>query len=138
VASDLADTALLRLPSAESAPATASSSDGRVRPTSVEYVVLDDSATVPSQPLASFAPTPMSPADPVLEPMPDEADRTANGLRKRSPRARKGPARSATLMSERPEGRPAPVSAAPEDIRARLTAFRDGVQRGSTENAGRP
>jgi signal transduction histidine kinase len=138
VASDLADTAPLRLPSAESAPVTASSGDRRVRPTSVEYVVVDDSATVPSQPLTSFPARPVSPADPVFEPMPDGADRTANGLRKRSPRGRKDPAKAATLMSERPGGRPAPVSAAPEDIRARLTAFRDGVQRGSTENAGRP
>ena len=137
VASDLADTAPLRLPSAESAPPVrASSGDGRVRPTSVEYVVLDDQPTA-GQRLESLAPLP-APTDPVFEPMPDEAERTPNGLRKRSPRARKAPAGSATLVSERPEDRPAPVSASPEDVRDRLTAFRQGVQRGSTENAGRP
>jgi len=150
VASDLADTKLLRLPPAEPAsppmtapppmpaPVTASAGDGRVRPTSVEYVVLDDSPAGPPRRLESLAPAPASPADPVFEPMPDEAARTTNGLRKRNPGARKGSARPATPASDRPEDRPAPVSASPEDIRARLTAFRQGVQRGSTENAGRP
>jgi len=146
VASDLADTELLRLPPAEPAPApapmTATASNGRVRPTTVEYVVLDDSPVAPAPPqrVESFVPAPVA-ADPVFEPSPDEAERTTNGLRKRSPRTRKGPAaaaRSATIVSERPEDRPAPVSASPEDVRARLTAFRQGVQRGSTENAGRP
>jgi hypothetical protein len=134
--SNLEDTERLRLPSAEPAAPPPASGDGRVRPMSVEYVVLDDSPAAPTQRLESLAPLP-SPTDPVFEPMPDEADRTANGLRKRSPRARTAPARSATLVSERPEDRPAPVSASPEDVRDRLTAFRQGVQRGSSENAGR-
>ena len=136
VESDLEDTQRLRLPSAEPAAPPPATGDGRVRPMSVEYVVLDDQPTA-GQRLESLAPLP-APTDPVFEPMPDEAERTPNGLRKRSPRARKAPAGSATLVSERPEDRPAPVSASPEDVRDRLTAFRQGVQRGSTENAGRP
>jgi hypothetical protein len=135
--SELEETQRLRLPSAEPATPVPAAGDGRVRPMSVEYVVLDDSPAAPPQRLESLAPLP-APTDPIFEPMPDEAERTTNGLRKRSPRARKAPAGSATLVSERPEDRPAPVSASAEDVRDRLTAFRQGVQRGSTENAGRP
>ena len=60
---------------------------------------------------------------------PGEGMRTRNGLRKRTPRTRRPMA--VTSMSSAGE-RPALLEESPDALRARLSAFRDGVQRGST------
>jgi len=70
-------------------------------------------------------------------PAEDDAERTPNGLRKRSPRARKpasGGRGAAEVAPTRTAERPAPVADSPDAVRARLTAFRSGMQRGSTES----
>ena len=88
----------------------------RVKPTTVEYV------TVPPVRLPIEAAT----LPPGL------ATVTTNGLRKRIPRARTGepaPAAAATRTADRP----APVSDSPDDVRARLTAFRSGMAGGTAE-----
>ncbi|MEU4222441.1 hypothetical protein AB0F10_44785, partial [Actinoplanes sp. NPDC026623] len=54
------------------------------------------------------------------------------------PRAPPGGAPAAPAAAPtRTAERPAPVGDSPEEVRARLTAFRSGVQRGSTEPADR-
>ena len=101
----------------------------RQRPTSIEYVTVPGSPAGPAVPatlgmeMYSFAP----PADQA-----DEPDRTPNGLRKRSPRTRK-PEPAASAPPGRAAERPPPVRDSPEDVRARLTALRSGVQRGSSD-----
>jgi signal transduction histidine kinase len=65
----------------------------------------------------------------------DEAPRTANGLRKRTPRAQRAQPRAAEPVTV-PAERPDPVSDSPESVRDRLNALRGGIQRGSTETAG--
>jgi hypothetical protein len=71
-------------------------------------------------------------------PAPDESERTPNGLKKRAPKARKtansGPGKVGGTAPTRTAERPAPVSDSPDEVRARLTAFRSGMQRGSTES----
>jgi hypothetical protein len=102
----------------------------RLRPSAVEYVVVDG-ATPPTPPpsevMSLHAFEPPAPTD--------EGDRTTNGLRKRTPKARK--ATSRVEPSSAPVDQSAPVSDSPDAVRSRLTAFRDGVQRGA-ETAGRP
>jgi signal transduction histidine kinase len=157
--SDPAATQVLSLPPGGPPPAPAP--DGRIRPGKIEYVTVPGSPAVRRQPppavaqsngagsptaryeeamttsamgmdMYSFAPPPP----------PDEAERTPNGLKKRAPRARKaakadsGP--PAGAPPTRTAERPAPVSDSPEEVRARLTAFRSGMQRGSTESTERP
>ena len=70
-------------------------------------------------------------------PAEDDAERTPNGLKKRSPRARKpasGGRGAAEVAPTRTADRPAPVADSPDAVRSRLTAFRNGMQRGSTES----
>ncbi|WP_244876826.1 sensor histidine kinase [Winogradskya consettensis] len=108
------------------------STDSRIRPATIEFVPMTGSPAAlrqgPENTLGMDMYTFERPAD--------DADRTPNGLRKRAPRARKqansGSERLAATAPTRTAERPAPVSASPDDVRARLTAFRSGVQRGST------
>jgi hypothetical protein len=144
-ASDPAVTQVLTLPPSDPPPLL----DGRIRPTTIEYVTATGSPAVRLQPPAAelSADAGISTAARGMEvytfsPPVDEAERTPNGLRKRSPRAPK----PATSGADQPAGaaptrtveRPAPVSDSPEEVRARLSAFRSGVQRGSTESLDRP
>ncbi|GLY98433.1 nitrate- and nitrite sensing domain-containing protein [Actinoplanes sp. NBRC 103695] len=134
---DLADTAVLTL-SATPEPASATTPDGRLRPTGVEYVTATGTPTVPAQRAASPYESPKTSSSLGLDlytfaPTPESAERTPNGLRKRTPRAKRSESSSptqaaATTTAERP---PATVVDSPDDIRSRLTAFRTGVQRGS-------
>ncbi|MEU8611418.1 hypothetical protein AB0C29_25865, partial [Actinoplanes sp. NPDC048791] len=143
-------------PAAPPPPAT----DGRIRPGKIEYVTVPGSPAVrrqpPSpaeqqQPAAAGSPTAryeeaMTASTLGMDmysfaPPPDQADRTPNGLKKRAPRARKeasAPARSAGAVPTRTAERPAPVSDSPDEVRARLTAFRSGMQRGSNDATDRP
>jgi hypothetical protein len=124
----------MRLPLAAPVPPIVPTSvprEERLRPSGVEYVVVDG-ATPPTPPpnevmsLHTFEPP--APAD-------EEAERTSNGLRKRTPKARKSGTRAQPAPA--PVEQSAPVSDSPDAVRTRLTAFRDGVQRGA-ETAGRP
>jgi signal transduction histidine kinase len=148
-APDPAITQVLTLPPADPPPAP----DGRIRPGTIEYVTVPGSPAVRRQPPAD---QPVSAPAARYEdtmttstlgmdmysfgPPPDEAERTPNGLKKRAPRARKaadsGPPPPAGAAATRTAERPAPVSDSPDEVRARLTAFRSGVQRGSTEPTG--
>jgi hypothetical protein len=127
-------------------------SEGYQWPTTVESVVVAESLTVPSQRAAPSEPvTPYEAAKApsslgvnlyTLEPPTGGAERTANGLRKRNPRARRAAASATgthptTLVSADSEERAAPVNDSPDALRARLAAFRDGVHRGSSETGGR-
>jgi hypothetical protein len=96
----------------------------------VEYVTVP---LVPSQPTGSpddhtFVPVPVPDPDFAVEAEP-VADRTPNGLRKRIPSARKAAPVAAMAPSARPAGRP--IDDSPDKVRARLTALRDGLRRGS-------
>jgi len=128
----VADTQRLTLPTAPLPPSVPPSvpREERLRPTEVEYVVVDG-ATPPTPPpsevMSLHALEPPAPSD--------EGDRTTNGLRKRNPKARKTASRAEP--SAAPAEKSAPVSDSPDAVRSRLTAFRDGVQRGA-ETAGRP
>jgi hypothetical protein len=150
-AHDVADTQVLTLTEEPAPPPEAPTPpDGRIRPAKIEYV------TVPGSPAVRMQP----PADPeqpttryemsagvrgldvyTFAPPVDDAERTANGLRKRSPRSRKtgpqGADRPAGAVATRTAPRPAAVSDSADDVRTRLTAFRRGVQRGSTEPTDR-
>jgi len=149
-ASDPAATQVLTLPSAEQPTAL----DSRIRPGTIEYVTVPGSPAVRRQP-ADFeqpatAGTPTARYEDAMTtstmgmdmysfaPPPDESERTPNGLKKRAPKARKtansGPGKAGGTAPTRTAERPAPVSDSPDEIRARLTAFRSGMQRGSTES----
>ncbi|WP_084598635.1 sensor histidine kinase [Actinoplanes subtropicus] len=123
----------LRLPPGNS-PAPVGSritADRRLQPSTIEYVVLDGGSPPAGgevMSLHSFEPPP-----PAVD---DEAARTPNGLRKRTPKARRGEARTTAAAPSATAEQPAPVNDTPEAVRSRLTAFRDGVQRGSAETAG--
>ncbi|MFI7540953.1 nitrate- and nitrite sensing domain-containing protein [Actinoplanes sp. NPDC049599] len=140
-ASDAADTQVLTLPPADPPPAP----DGRIRPGTIEYVTVPGSPAVRRQPADqptaryedAMTTSTMGMDMYTFGPPQDEADRTPNGLKKRAPRARKTansspPPAAPTRTAERP----APVSDSPDEVRARLTAFRSGVQRGSTDPTG--
>ncbi|BFU45094.1 nitrate- and nitrite sensing domain-containing protein [Krasilnikovia sp. MM14-A1004] len=134
------------LPDADPTP------DRRIRPETIEYVTV---AGVPAD--AGVRPNGTEHGGSAIARMetamtsstfdldgsaPADGERTANGLRKRSPRARKT-ANSRTAVPggaapTRTAERPAPVNDSPEGVRARLTAFRTGVQRGSTESIDGP
>ena len=144
----------LRLPPAGARPSPAV--ERRERPTSVEYVVVEGSPVIPGQrtgspepasrngsalspyemvPAASSSPAPDTL---VFEAVTQDVERTPNGLRKRSPRRAGSEPRAAAVPVPAGAGdRPAPVSASPDAVRARLTAFREGMQRGSGDS-GRP
>jgi signal transduction histidine kinase len=116
-------TARLALPAAmisERAPIEPAPADPRpeipLRSNSIEYVVVDpDPPERPELTLHHFDPPP--------------AEHTPNGLRRRTPKARR---------TTTPE--PAVITDSPEAVRDRLTAFRAGVLRAGAdaENAGRP
>ncbi|MEU4158294.1 nitrate- and nitrite sensing domain-containing protein [Actinoplanes sp. NPDC026670] len=102
----------------------------------IEYVVVDDGqavtpapASIPAQrePLESLETFTLSD---------DSAPRTANGLRKRTPRAQRGgqprKAEASTPTIEKPNL----INDSPESVRDRLNALRGGIQRGSAETAG--
>jgi signal transduction histidine kinase len=136
--SDPAITQVIHLPGAEP-PAT----DSRIRPTTIEYVTAAGSPAVRADHTEQPASAPTLGMDMyTFAPPPDDADRTPNGLRKRNPRTRKaansGAAAGAGAAPTRTAERPAPVADSPEEVRARLTAFRSGVQRGSTDSTDRP
>jgi signal transduction histidine kinase len=154
-ASDPAATQVLTLPPADPPPAP----DGRIRPNKIEYVTLPGSPAVrrrpgPAEEQPAGAASPAAGYSDAMTtstmgmdmysfgPPPDEAERTPNGLKKRAPRARKaadsGSPPPAGAAPTRTAERPAPVSDSPDEVRARLTAFRSGVQRGSTEPTDRP
>jgi hypothetical protein len=148
-ASDPAATQVLTLPSAEQPTAL----DSRIRPGTIEYVTVPGSPAVRHQPAdvepaAAKSPTAryedaMTTSTMGMDmysfaPAPDESERTPNGLKKRAPKARKtansGPGKAGGTAPTRTAERPAPVSDSPDEVRARLTAFRSGMQRGSTES----
>jgi hypothetical protein len=79
-----------------------------LRSDTIEYVVVDSS--------------------PISGPVPGQPEHTPNGLRRRTPRARRDPAPAtrSVVVAEPP---PPAVADSPEDVRDRLTAFRAGVLR---------
>jgi signal transduction histidine kinase len=154
----------LRLPPAEvaaaqPAPAAVVTADRPLLSTAIEYVVVPNGAPAtptfePATAAQAFentaAPAFESTAAPAFETSPgasgtsspaafdgfgDGAARTANGLRKRIPRAQRGQQRPTVAATARLE-KPAPVSDSPEAVRDRLNALRSGIQRGSSETAG--
>ncbi|MFG1607708.1 nitrate- and nitrite sensing domain-containing protein [Actinoplanes sp. NPDC049265] len=137
---DLADTQVLTLPAAPE-PTTATTPDGRLRPTGVEYVTATGTPTVPAQRAASPYESAKASSSLGLDlytftPAPESAERTPNGLKKRTPRAKKSgsttsPTAPAPASATRTAERPTPVVDSPADIRSRLTAFRSGVERGA-------
>ena len=149
-ASDPAATQVLTLPSAEQPTAL----DSRIRPGTIEYVTVPGSPALRrqpaevEQPAAAGSPTAryedaMTTSTMGMDmysfaPPPDESERTPNGLKKRAPKARKtvnsGPGKAGGATPTRTTERPAPVSDSPDEVRARLTAFRSGMQRGSAES----
>jgi signal transduction histidine kinase len=151
--SDPAITQVLTMPPID--PPAPAPSDSRIRPTTIEYVTAAGSPAVRTQPPASVGNSSTARYEAAMTsstfgmdmdmytfaPPPDEADRTPNGLRKRNPGTRKastpGAEAAAAAAPTRTAERPAPVSDSPEEVRARLTAFRSGVQRGSNEPADR-
>ncbi len=160
-ASDPTVTQVLTVPPSDP-PAT----DSRIRPVTIEYVTVTGSPAVALQTAASqaqsfqaqsfqssqaqsgggdssvaryesaMASSTLGMDMYTFAPAADEAERTPNGLRKRSPKARKTAASGAGGAGDpvptRTAERPAPVSDSPDEVRARLTAFRNGMQRGST------
>jgi signal transduction histidine kinase len=108
----------------EAPPAVAAAPDGRIRPTRIEYLTVPparlpiEAATLPPG-LATFTHPPV--------------ELTPNGLRKRIPRARHAGADPEPAATTRTAERPAPVSDSPDDVRARLTAFRAGTLGGTAE-----
>jgi signal transduction histidine kinase len=134
---DLADTQVLTLPAAPE-PSTATTPDGRLRPTGVEYVTATGTPTVPVQRAASPYESAKTSSALGLDlytftPAPETAERTPNGLKKRTPRAKKSGTTSPTAPASatRTAERPTAVVDSPADIRSRLTAFRSGVERGA-------
>jgi hypothetical protein len=55
----------------------------------------------------------------------EDSDRTANGLRKRIPRARRADPESVAAPREEPT---VELSNSPDEVRACLTTLRDGIQ----------
>ncbi|GIF12929.1 sensor histidine kinase [Actinoplanes teichomyceticus] len=87
----------------------------RIRPRALEV----DFVVVTERPAAPALDAALRPAD---------FERTANGLRKRIPRARRAGPGAAPAPREEPTGE---LSDSPDAVRDRLTAFRDGVRRGT-------
>jgi signal transduction histidine kinase len=140
-ASDPAATQVLHLPPfqppppPEQAPAT----DSRIRPATIEYVTASGTPAVRLQrtePVPSNRGMDMYTFEaPAVAASPET---TPNGLRKRNPRTRKTAASTAGAAPTRTAERPAPVADSADAVRARLNAFRSGVQRGSNEPTDRP
>jgi signal transduction histidine kinase len=109
---------------AEAPPAVEAPSDARIRPTKIDYVTVPparlpiEAGALPPG-LATFTHPP--------------AELTPNGLRKRIPRARHADGAAEPAAATRTAERPAPVSDSPDDVRARLTAFRTGMRGGTAE-----
>ncbi|WP_230859776.1 sensor histidine kinase [Actinoplanes aureus] len=109
-------------PPGEELPSTRLPRGTRPGAVEVDYVVVAERPAVPA---------PRRPLDaPLVETAPGVA-RTANGLRKRVPRAQRAPAAAAPTPPPEPA---APVTDSPEAIRTRLTALRDGIRRGAAQN----
>lgn len=164
--SDQDGSGLLRLPTGQT-PAMASLGDRHLPTATVESVVVTGSLAVPAQRAgnseqaaegnsaaspyeAAKAPSSLGVDLYTFGPPADDAERTPNGLRKRTPRSRRGPtsgSRSTGPSSTGPsstgpssgsantEDRPALLNESPDALRARLSAFRDGVQRAGTEQS---
>jgi signal transduction histidine kinase len=116
---------LLRLPPADPPSEVTTPGNGHLRPATVESMVVAGSSGSVAAPAQRSA---------------DDTERTPNGLRKRTPRRRGGPAsgsRSTILVSAGADVRPAPINDSPDARRGRLAAFRRGVERGSNEG-GQP
>ncbi|GID97042.1 nitrate- and nitrite sensing domain-containing protein [Amorphoplanes digitatis] len=149
--SDPAITQVLTMPPIEPPPAP---TDGRIRPTTIEYITAAGSPAVRTQQTEAAGNSSAARYEAAMAssnlgmdmdmytfaPPPDDADRTPNGLRRRTPGTRKAtkPGTDRGAAPTRTVERPAPVGDSPEEVRARLTAFRSGVQRGSNEPADRP
>ncbi|WP_245908035.1 sensor histidine kinase [Pseudosporangium ferrugineum] len=146
-AADVETTQVLTLEPGQEPPSA--TPDRRILAQSIEYVTVPGApAPARYEPTASAEPAPAPRFDPVAPaggggggeepwlPTGDDGARTPNGLRKRSPKARKP---SGAPQPARPRGadRPAPVGDSPDEVRSRLTAFRSGMQRGSTEHSDR-
>ncbi|GAA1623414.1 sensor histidine kinase [Actinoplanes couchii] len=131
----------LRIPPAEvgevAQPVTAGvvTADRPLHSTAIEYVVVKDNPATVTSVLDPF-----EPVDPFGAPetfgSADDAPRTANGLKKRTPRAQRATTRPPTTSSSPAADRPAPVTGSAEAVRDRLNALRGGIQRGSSETAG--
>jgi signal transduction histidine kinase len=132
-------------------------SEEPLRPASPGYAVVAGTASVPMQRVgdpasngnghaaspyeAAKAPSSLGMDLYNIEPAMDEGERTVNGLRKRVPKSRRGAAsgsRAAATTSASLGDRPEPLIDSPDALRARLSAFRDGVQRGTAESVDRP
>ncbi|MEV6495810.1 sensor protein, partial [Actinoplanes sp. NPDC051633] len=99
----------------------------RVKPTEVEYITVP---AVPAQRIPEDLYT--------FQPAGDGAARTENGLKKRTPRARRAVPEPIAVAAHR-RGDPAPPAVeTPDDVRSRLTAFRRGVQRGTGDSPPHP
>ncbi|MEV6635032.1 nitrate- and nitrite sensing domain-containing protein [Actinoplanes sp. NPDC051470] len=136
---DLADTQVLTLPAAPE-PSTATTPDGRLRPTTIEYVTATGTPTVPAQRAASPYESAKTSSSLGLDlytfaPAPETTtERTPNGLKKRTPRAKKSASTTpptSVAATTRTAERTAAVVDSPDEVRSRLTAFRSGVQRGA-------
>jgi anti-sigma regulatory factor (Ser/Thr protein kinase) len=90
--------------------------DGRIQATTIEYVTVAGGPGEAGVNGYTFE----SPAE--------GSDRTPNGLRRRNPGARTERPAAPTRVAERP----GPISDSPDEVRARLNAFRSGMQRGNS------
>ncbi|BCY07154.1 nitrate- and nitrite sensing domain-containing protein [Actinoplanes sp. L3-i22] len=92
----------------------------RIRPRALEvdYVVVTDRPAIPALGVGAEGPG-------------AGIERTANGLRKRIPRARRADRESVPTPREEPT---VELSNSPDAVRDRLTALRDGIQRGSSRD----
>ncbi|GAA2881700.1 ATPase [Actinoplanes cyaneus] len=97
----------------------------RIRPRALEvdYVVVTDRPAAPALSEATLGVPALGVAAQATG-----IERTANGLRKRIPRARRPDRPSVPAPREEPT---VELSNSPDEIRTRLTALRDGIQRGS-------
>ncbi|TQS41966.1 nitrate- and nitrite sensing domain-containing protein [Cryptosporangium phraense] len=116
-------------------------------PLTVESVVVAGPLPVPSQRPGSpevpaystlKAPSSLGVDLYTVEPVDDAVERTTNGLRKRTPRARRATTTTGAhpTITAPPAGeRPALLNESPDALRARLAAFRDGVHRGTSSTS---
>ncbi|WP_052721216.1 sensor histidine kinase [Actinoplanes rectilineatus] len=91
----------------------------RRREVEVDYVVLAERPSVPAP----------------RRPESEDGVRTRNGLRKRVPHA--GRPRPAPAVAVPPGDQPVMVSSGPAEVRSRMLALRDGIQRGRDREPGR-
>ncbi|WP_328474987.1 nitrate- and nitrite sensing domain-containing protein [Actinoplanes sp. NBC_00393] len=100
-------------------PAAPRREDRPLSSDSIEYVVVADTTEPPQS-----------------APSTDDAERTPNGLRRRSPRRKRTAGPKPEPADNSRES--AVITDSPEAVRNRLNAFRAGVQRGGTGNIRRP